>query len=298
MDYSTIATFIAIAETKSLSKAAELLFLSQSTASYRLKSLEQIIGVKLVEREQGKGFITLTAKGEEFLNISKRWMRLYNDTEVWKNQKELYKLNIGCVDSLNTCVFYELYKRILRDNSKLSINVSSHWTVTIYKMIENYELDLGFVLWQLPYKNIVCEALFSERMVVVSSIDSNFPKVVSIDNLKANKEIFMYQGPNFQLWHDSLWKGISHNFSTVDTASLLKEFIDMPGFWSIVPISVAKKLDNGCVAISEIENQPPARVCYKIVNKNPIPNKVKSLERFDGFLREFLKSRFFEGIVE
>ncbi len=298
MNYSNIKTFLAIAETRSLSKAAELLFLSQSTVSYRLKTLEQEIGAELIQREQGKGFINLTAKGEEFIDIAKRWMSLYKDTEVWKTQKTLYELNIGGVDSLNTYVFYELYKKVLTSDSHMIINVGSHWTVTMYKMVENHEIDIGFVLWKLPYKNIACKTLFSERMVVISSSCSGFKDMVHPADLDPDKEIFMYHGPNFQLWHDALWKNRSAKFSTVDTASLLNSFIDIPDFWSIVPISVAKKLYKSNITISEITDPPPERVCYQITNRNPIPNKLKSLENFNNILEDFLKSEIFASIIK
>lgn len=297
MDYSNIETFLAIAETRSLSRAAEILFLSQSTVSYRLKTLEHEIGSELIQREQGKGFINLTAKGEEFMDIAKRWISLYKDTEIWKTQKTLYELNIGGVDSLNTGVFHELYKKVLTSDSHMIINVGSHWTVTMYKMVENHEIDIGFVLWELPYKNIVCKPLFRERMVIISSSCSGFPDIVHSADLNPEKEIFMYQGPNFQLWHDSLWKNRSAKFSTVDTMSLLSSFTDIPDFWSIVPISSARKLCNNTITISEIADPPPERVCYKITNRNPIPNKLNSLENFNNILEDFLKSDIFASII-
>ncbi len=298
MDYSNIKTFMAIAETRSLSKAAEMLFLSQSTVSYRLKALEQEIGAELIQREQGKGFVTLTTKGEEFMDIAERWLSLHRDTEVWKTQKALYELNIGGVDSLNTCIFQELYKNVLINDAHMIIKVGSHWTVTIYKMIENHEIDVGFVLWKLPYKNIECKPLFSERMVMISSSRSDFPEIVSPSELNPEKEIFMYHGPSFQLWHDSLWERHTARFSTVDTVTLLSSFIDVPDFWSIVPISAAKKLCRSSIKISEISNPPPERTCYKITNKNPIPNKLKSLETFDSILKDFLESESFSSILK
>lgn len=298
MDYSNIKTFMAIAETRSLSKAAEMLFLSQSTVSYRLKALEQEIGTELIQREQGKGFVTLTTKGEEFMDIAERWLSLHRDTDVWKTQKTLYELNIGGVDSLNTCIFQELYKNVLITDAHMIIKVGSHWTVTIYKMIENHEIDVGFVLWKLPYKSIECKPLFSERMVVISSSLSDFPEIVSPNELNPEKEIFMYHGPSFQLWHDSLWERHTARFSTVDTVALLSSFIDVPDFWSIVPISAAKKLCRSSIKISEISNPPPERTCYKITNKHPIPNKLKSLETFDSILKDFLESKSFSSILE
>jgi len=290
MDYNTIETFLAIAETRSLSKASEILFLTQSTVSYRLKTLENELGMELIKREQGKPSITLTAKGEEFIDIAKRWRSLYKDTETWKTQKPILKLNIGGVDSLNTYIFYKLYEKILKKDEHMIINVGSHWTITIYKMLENHEVDVGFVLWKLPYKNIECKPLFSERMVVISHEASNFPDIVHPADLDPKKEIFMYHGPYFQIWHDNLWKDRSAKFSTVDTVSLLSSFIDIPGFWSIVPISAAKKLAKNNIRISEIEDPPPERVCYQITNKNPISTKLKSLEYFNNILEDFLSN--------
>ncbi len=290
MDYSNIETFLAIAETRSLSKAAEMLFLTQSTVSYRLKSLEEELGWELIHREQGKGFITLTNKGKEFINIAEKWKSLHKYIDIWKTQNTIYELNIGCVDSLNTNIFYKLYRKILKSDAHMVVKVSTHWTMTIYKMTENYELDTGFVLWELPYKNIACKPLFSERMVLISSSGSAFPETVNLTELDPDKEIFMYHGPKFQSWHDNLWKNRSAKFSTVDTVSLLSSFMDIPDFWSIVPISVAKNLSkNGDIVISEIADPPPERVCYQITNKDPIPSKSEALIHFNNMLKSFLE---------
>lgn len=298
MNYSNIETFLAIVETRSLSKAAEKLFLSQSTVSYRLQALEQEIGAELVYREQGKSFIALTLKGEEFISIAQRWISLFRDTEIWKAQKPLHKLNVGSVDSLNTCIFFELYRTILRNNIPLIINVSSHWTVTIHKMIENHEIDIGFVLWQIPSKNIVSKPLFSEKRVIISSSESNFPNKVHPKELDPSKEICLYGGPNFQLWHDNWWDNSKRESLSVDTVSLLSSLIEVVDFWSIVPISIAKKLEKSKpIAISEIFDPPPERVTYQIINKSPSPNKLKSLQIFEDDLQSFLASDFLAATI-
>ncbi|MFD2880212.1 LysR family transcriptional regulator [Paenibacillus rhizoplanae] len=53
MYFPGIEAFLAIVRTGSISKAAELLHLSQATVSYRLKTLEQEMGGLLVERRKG-----------------------------------------------------------------------------------------------------------------------------------------------------------------------------------------------------------------------------------------------------
>jgi hypothetical protein len=72
--------------------------------------------------------------------------------------------------------------------------------------------------------------------------------------------------------------------------------MDVPNFWSIVPVSIAKKFSSS-VAISEIADSPPERICYQVTNKNPITNKIKALECFDDILEDFLKSDFLTSIL-
>ncbi|MFQ9679487.1 MAG: LysR family transcriptional regulator [Ruthenibacterium lactatiformans] len=64
MNQSYFEVFLAVVECKSVSRAAEKLFLSQSTVSHRLKMLENEIGCLLFERAQGQRECVLTAKGE------------------------------------------------------------------------------------------------------------------------------------------------------------------------------------------------------------------------------------------
>ena len=58
-----LEVFAAAAEQESLTRAAELLHLTQSTASTHLRSLEQILGVTLLVR-RGQGGVSLTEDGQ------------------------------------------------------------------------------------------------------------------------------------------------------------------------------------------------------------------------------------------
>ena len=53
MNYSDIHTFLTIASSSSLSKAAELLFVSQPALSHRLSALEEELGTELIKRHKG-----------------------------------------------------------------------------------------------------------------------------------------------------------------------------------------------------------------------------------------------------
>ena len=64
MDFKQIETFFTIAKYKSFTKSSEVLFVSLSTVSNRLRSLEEELDLVLVTRKKGMSTVTLTEKGE------------------------------------------------------------------------------------------------------------------------------------------------------------------------------------------------------------------------------------------
>ena len=76
MNLAEIETFLTIVNTKSITRTADLLFLSQPTVSHRLTSLENELGFPLVIRQKGHKQVELTAKGTDFIILAERWMSL------------------------------------------------------------------------------------------------------------------------------------------------------------------------------------------------------------------------------
>ena len=70
MQLYDIVTFLTIANTHSITAAAKELFISQTTATHRLKSLENELGTTLIYRKRGQRGVELTPKGEAFIPIA------------------------------------------------------------------------------------------------------------------------------------------------------------------------------------------------------------------------------------
>src|SRR4051812_49134326 len=81
MDIKQLRYFIAIAEEKNITAAANVLHMSQPPLSMQLKQLEEELGVKLFERN-GKS-MELTDKGNVLYN---RALSLVNSVEEIKNE--------------------------------------------------------------------------------------------------------------------------------------------------------------------------------------------------------------------
>ena len=79
MNLSNIETFVAVVKFMNFSKAADSLFVSQSTVTSRIKSLEDELNIQLFARE-GKS-ISLTAVGERFFEHAVKIQELLAATE-------------------------------------------------------------------------------------------------------------------------------------------------------------------------------------------------------------------------
>ena len=290
MNLAEIETFLTIVNTKSITKTADLLFLSQPTVSHRLNSLENELGFPLVIRNKGHKQVELTPKGMDFIILAERWMSLWKETlELQHNQEQLL-LNIGCTDSLNVAVFVPLYDKILLEQPHLDLNIQSHHSTELYGMLSEHNIDIGFVYHQLHYKNIISEKLFEEKLYLVQSEHPSVEKpLVHTDELDSTKELFLSWDDNFQIWHDRWLSSVSRPHISADTITLLDRLWKNADTWMIAPESVIRELARyRKVYVSELKNPAPNRICYKIKHKYPKATSKRAVEFFEDILEQFL----------
>lgn len=302
MKQQEIETFLMIVKTKNITKTAENLFLSQPTVSHRLKCLEEELNVRLLTRKKGYKQIELTPQGEEFVPIAERWLSLWQEMQQIQHGTERLYLNIGCTDTLNTAILFSLYREILDEGQNgMNLKITTNYSYEIYELLENHEIDLGFVYHHLHFKNIVAEPILREKMYLVQAIngensaqtDTHSMQRVHTEALDPEQEIFLSWEANYQIWHDQ-WVGKGKRpRMQVDTFELLLQLLTDSARWTIAPDSVAKRLAMLCrVRISEIANkaQPPERITYKIRHKYPNEATLKAVRLFEDKLSRYLET--------
>lgn len=88
LDLTALRSFVAVADTGGVTKAAGLLHLTQSAVSMQLKRLEESLDAPLLDRA-GRG-IALTAQGEQLLSYARR-MLVLNDEVYGKLTSNAYE---------------------------------------------------------------------------------------------------------------------------------------------------------------------------------------------------------------
>lgn len=292
MNQVDIETFLMLVRTKNITKTAENLFVSQPTVSHRLKLLEDELQVSLLVRKKGYKKVELTPKGEEFLPIAEKWLSLMKETMMLQNSGEEMSLSIGCTDTLNSCIFNDLYRTILNDQDlNLKLNISTHYSQNIYELLETRTIDVGFVYHHLHYKNVISEPILREKMYIVQESEGAIRKNrVHLEELDPDREISFMWETNYEIWHEQVISKGKRNSLEVDIYSLLSEFLKDKGRWAIAPVTVVNRLKSEQdVFVSEIvtKRQPPERITYIIRNKDMSEPKLKTLDIFEKQIQQY-----------
>ena len=173
--------FLAVSTSKTLTDAANVLNLSVSTVSYNLKKLETTLGVKLIDRGKGFHSIKLTSAGNDLLQLALKWDEVMRNITTIK-EKPRYLLSIGSVESMNHCFFPSFFQS-LRD-SNIDLKICSYESLDMYKLVENKEIDVAFVVHQIPSIKLDISVYNKERMMLITS---NNPKLlnskIKVENL-------------------------------------------------------------------------------------------------------------------
>jgi len=292
MDTLAIEAFLAVVRHGSLTEAANSLFISQSTLSYRLAELERDVGMTLIDRGRGLRSLTLTDHGKEFLLVAKRWGDLVQDTHQIRSRSKKITLSIGAVDTFHSFVFPPLYQMLREKAPELNLRLKTHNSTELYLQVDRGEIDVAFPLLDLSLRNIVVQKFYTEPRVILRKEKYPGKSNEFIDQkcLDPDKEIFFEADPIFHTWYQR-WKGESgYPALRVDTAQLLLQLLNIEGTWSIVPLCIANKIvSTGSFAYYQLEESPPERVCYKIQAKEPATSVIEGISKLDSCLAFLFK---------
>lgn len=278
--------FLAISTSKTLTEAANVLNLSVSTVSYNLKKLETMLGVKLIDRRKGFHSIKLTSAGNDLLQLALKWDEVMQDiTNI--NEKRRYLLSIGSVESMNHCFFPRFFQS-LRDSS-IDLKIGSYESLEMYKLTENRDVDVAFVVHQIPSTKLDISVYNKEKMLLITSLNSKLlNSKIKVEDLNPYHEIFLNWSLTFQIWHNRVWSNFKRPHLQINTIVHLDALLlTDPNYWVIAPESVAQYYNKRGFKTLEITPEPPERVCYKLTHINPSHSIQLALNIFNEALNQW-----------
>lgn len=165
---STTAKYIyTVYQLKSVSLAAQALFISQPALSRAIKKAEEALGVPIFNRKTLP--FSLTAEGKLYIDAIEKILKIEKDaTEKLSDIKHMQggTLRIGISTHLS---FYAIPK-ILREFHKRQPQVDIHIIVTdtekLHELLSKETADLVFTSGTIPPEGCCAEKIMEERFVV------------------------------------------------------------------------------------------------------------------------------------
>lgn len=188
MDIRQLKYFLAIAETKNITKAAKKLYISQPPLSQQLKLLEEELGVVLLERSTRK--MKLTEAGKLLRHRAKQIIELLEtSTKEIKNLSLGVKgiLSIGFVSSAGAMLLPEQIHNFYKEYPEINFQMKEGNTYKILDLLNNGMIEIGIVRTPFNTENFNLVYMPKEPMVAVAREDLFFPrslKSISLEELK------------------------------------------------------------------------------------------------------------------
>jgi DNA-binding transcriptional LysR family regulator len=179
MDLRKVKCFIEVARLKSFSKAAQVLYISQTAVSQQIAGLEEDLGAVLFYRD--KKNVRLTAAGRVFFHESKRILRLCEN--VAQKTREAAEgsdgmIKIGFFSMFDRSVVAPVLSSFHRTYNNVKLNIVQCSYRDMKSNLLNGTIDIGFTF------------LISSEELAELKIYRTFPKLcVSTANRLAEKKI-------------------------------------------------------------------------------------------------------------
>ncbi|QGO04535.1 HTH-type transcriptional activator CmpR [Piscirickettsia salmonis] len=237
-----ITAFLAVADTKSFTKASEYIHLTQPAVTKRIANLESQFKTKLFERIGHR--VVLTEAGQAFLP---RARTIYTE---WQNglhqianfsQTVCGTLTIGCNNHIATHQLPGLIKNYKNKFPEVDYNFIFRTSSEIIDLIINHNIDIGFISLprETPNDIIVKKFCKNDMRVVLSPTHPFFrQKGTEITRLS---QIPLIAPEKVNIYYDIL-NDIRHEYgieskiiSNINMLETIKKMVEAEIGWSIFP---------------------------------------------------------------
>src|SRR3954462_10963049 len=143
LDVDQLRTFIAIAETGSFTRAADIVHKTQSAVSMQMKRLEERLDRGVFAR--GGRALKLTEDGERLLDYARRIVKLNVETIAAFSDELTGRVRLGVPDDYAERYLPEIMARFSRAYPAIELTVLCEETVCLLDRIKGNELDLAII---------------------------------------------------------------------------------------------------------------------------------------------------------
>lgn len=160
--------FLVLAEELHFWRTSEKVFMSQSSLSRQIQSLEEELGFKLLERD--KRNVKLTEAGKF---LQKRWRELLDDMDRAQTQAKKISMgssgliSIAYPGSISSSFLPELLRTFTAEMPEMKMELVEPTDATNEKLLLDYHIDIAFSRDSVQHPALSSKKLYSEPVCLV-----------------------------------------------------------------------------------------------------------------------------------
>jgi DNA-binding transcriptional LysR family regulator len=169
MESNELRIFRVVAQTGSITKAAQALGYVQSNVTARIQQLESELKTQLFYRQRG---MILTPTGEKLLAYAEKIIYLLDEADKALNDScdPSGSLTIGANHTISSLPLPKLLAQYHKTYPKVDLSLTTNQSDELIYKINHFQLDGAFVkTLSHSDENIVKELVFEENLVLISS---------------------------------------------------------------------------------------------------------------------------------
>jgi DNA-binding transcriptional LysR family regulator len=170
MNYEKLKTFITVADKKSFSEAAKLLYLSQPTITSQIKSLEEHLNTILFERTTKQ--VQLTQAANVLYRYAKEIIKLSEtaEKEIMSMSDQVYgDLEIACSLTIGENILPQILGEFREEYPLIKMSVDITNTTQILSKIKDHVLDLGLIEAQVEDSELHLEPFLEDELTLIAA---------------------------------------------------------------------------------------------------------------------------------
>lgn len=171
-----LEAFVTTAEFSSFTKAAEALYLTQSTVSAHINSLEQVLGVRLIQRGSRRR-VQLTTEGKQAYDMAKEILNRCQSLQNLGNTIEQCQLAVGASSVPSQYLVPELMSGFLSKNPDSRYVLQRGDSDKIHRLLKQGDVRIGFVGAAQDRENYNYHVVTGDRLVLITANTESYRKL-------------------------------------------------------------------------------------------------------------------------
>ena len=265
MLFSQVEAFLTVAERRSVSAAAVVLYVTQPALTTRIKNLERELGVDLFVRTP-RG-MRLTAEGRAFRPHAQRALQsLAAGRELLRELREgrVGELVVGAAPAISTYVLPLVLGRFQAAFPNVHLIVRTGHSEEVLELVLREQVQIGLVR-ELPHPDVTSRPLYEDEMVLVVHPEHRFAgeRSIAVDELGAERLILFDRTSSYFVLTSAFFREagvVPRGVMELDNVDATKKMVEHGLGIAFLPYTaVREELGEGSLREVAIEGYEPVR---------------------------------------